>query len=126
MERSSNGTPAQRFDQLVQGFTARPGVNGPGGGRRRFGSSALRVNGSIFAMLTRDELVLKLPSLRVNELIAQGAGRPFDAGRGTPMKGWVVVTDPELDTWCALAEEALAFVAGRPMIGGAVEEVADT
>ena len=93
-------------------------MTGPGGDRRRFGSSALKVNGSIFAMLTRDELVLKLPQARVRELISEGAGRPFDAGKGTPMKEWVMLADDDLDTWQALAEEALAFVgasrAGRP------------
>jgi hypothetical protein len=65
-------------------------------------------------MLTRDELVLKLPKSRVAELVANGEGRPFDAGKGTPMKEWVVVADDDLDTWLALAEEAFAFVsAGR-------------
>jgi hypothetical protein len=112
MERSSSRTPAQQFEQLVEGFAGRSGIDGPGGDRRRFGSSALKVNGSIFAMLARDELVLKLPSARVRELISNGAGRPFDAGKGTPMREWVVVADPDPDTWQALAEEALAFVGG--------------
>jgi hypothetical protein len=107
-------TPAERFAALVDEFAGRPGVTPPGGERRRFGSDALRAGASIFAMLTRDELVLKLPRARVAELVASGQGRPFDAGKGTPMKEWVVVADDDLDTWLALAEEALTFVsAGR-------------
>jgi hypothetical protein len=112
MTASAPRVPADQFAQLVEEFMRRPGVTGPGGDPRRFGSSALKVNGSIFAMLTRDELVLKLPRGRVRELISEGAGRPFDAGKGTPMKEWVVVADPELDGWRELTEEALAFVGG--------------
>jgi hypothetical protein len=112
MADSTSRSPAQQFEQLVDGFARRPGVSGPGGDPRRFGSSALRINGSIFAMLTRNELVLKLPRARVAELISEGAGRPFDAGKGTPMKEWVVLADPDLDSWHELAEEALAFVGG--------------
>jgi TfoX/Sxy family transcriptional regulator of competence genes len=111
MADSAGGSPAHQFEELVDVFVRRQGVTGPGGDRRRFGSTALKVNGSIFAMLTRDELVLKLPDARVRELISEGAGRPFDAGKGTPMKEWVVVADPDLDSWRDLAEEALAFVA---------------
>jgi len=109
-----NGTPAERFAVLVDEFTGRPEVTPPGRERRGFGSGALKAGGAIFAMLTREELVLKLPKSRVVELVASGAGRPFDAGKGTPMKEWVVVADDDLDTWLALAEEALTFVsAGR-------------
>ena len=116
MAGSGGTSPAQRFDQLVEGFAGRPGVTAPGGGRPRFGSSALKVDGSIFAMLTRGELVVKLPRARVSELVASGAGRPFDAGKGSPMKEWVVVADPDLEEWRVLAEEALAFV-GRGRSG---------
>src|SRR3954451_18557891 len=111
----TSGTPAERFAALVEEFTGRPGVTPPGPDRRGFGSDALRAGASIFAMLTRDELVLKLPRARVAELIASGQGRPFDAGKGTPMKKWVVVADDDLDSWRDLAEEAFAFVsAARP------------
>jgi hypothetical protein len=63
-------------------------------------------------MLSRGHLVVKLPRERVAALIASGAGLPFDAGKGTPMKEWVAVSDADDNTWRALAEEALAFVDG--------------
>jgi hypothetical protein len=104
-------TPAERFAALVGEFAGRPGVTPPGGGDRRgFGSDALKAGRSIFAMLTGGELVVKLPRARVAELLASGEGRPFDAGKGTPMKEWVVVADDDPDVWRELAEEAFAFV----------------
>jgi len=39
-------------------------------------------------------------------LIAQGIGGPFDAGKGKPMKEWVVVSIDDEHTWFALAEES--------------------
>jgi TfoX/Sxy family transcriptional regulator of competence genes len=55
---------------LVEQFVHNPAVALPDQGRgRRFGSSALKVDGSIFAMVRRDHLVVKLPRTRVSELI---------------------------------------------------------
>jgi hypothetical protein len=109
-------TPEQRFDGLVAAFAGRQCVGLPGEeGRRGFGSAALTVDGSIFAMLTRGRLVVKLPRTRVADLVGAGAGEPFDAGKGTPMKEWLVVVGADDAAWRALAEEALAFV-GRTSV----------
>ena len=44
--------PGQRFTELVDAFADAPGVSPPGrDGGRGFGSSALKVDGRIFAML---------------------------------------------------------------------------
>jgi hypothetical protein len=76
-----------------------------------FGSSpGLRVRGKIFAMLVRDELVVKLPAERCAALVAGGSARPFDSGRGRVMKQWVTVGAARAPEWPALAREALAFV----------------
>jgi hypothetical protein len=108
--------PAERFALLVDELAGTPGVVPPGApGSRGFGASALKVGGSIFAMLSGGRLALKLPRQRVAALIAEGTGRPFDAGKGTPMKEWVSVVPGDDATWLALAREALAFVAsGHP------------
>ncbi len=103
---------AERFGRLVERFTAEPGVRPPEPGSRRFGSTALTVDGSIFAMLTRGELVVKLPAARVTALVGEGTGRPFTAGKGRPMREWVVVTDDDPVVWEDLAREALTFVGG--------------
>lgn len=103
-----------RYDKLVDALTGQPGVTPPdANGGKGFGSDALRVDGRIFAMLSRDALVVKLPATRVRELIAQGAGGPFDAGKGSPMKEWVTVAAQDDAIWLALAREALAFVGRR-------------
>jgi len=98
----------RRYDQLVETFLGRANVTQEG---RGFGSSAPRIEGRIFAMLSsRSEFVVKLPRKRVDELIASGDGLPFDAGKGRPMKEWVVIRPTSSLDWTSLAEEALAFV----------------
>jgi TfoX/Sxy family transcriptional regulator of competence genes len=78
-----------------------------------FGSNAgLRAAGKIFAMLVRGELVVKLSAARCAELVASGSARPFDRGRGHPLREWICVGEAEQSEWPALAREALAFVAG--------------
>ena len=100
----------ERFAALARTFLPRAGVS-LGSGRGGFGSDALQVNGRIFAMARRGDLVLKLPSTRVAELLTAGVGAPFDAGKGRPMKEWVIVPEHAQGEWPELAEEALAFVA---------------
>ena len=99
------------FDDLVDEFVGRPGVTPPAAHRSGFGSHALKVDGSIFAMHVRGHLVVKLPRARVLDLIAAGVGGPFDANTGTPKKEWLTVLDES--AWRELAEEAYAFVGKR-------------
>jgi TfoX/Sxy family transcriptional regulator of competence genes len=104
----------QRFADLVEQFAGETGVELPReGSPRRFGSDALTVDGSIFAMLTRGELVVKLPAARVAELVEKGDGRPFTAGKDRPMREWVVVTGDDPHEWYELAREALRFLGRR-------------
>jgi hypothetical protein len=94
---------------LIEALSRLDGVT-LGAGRRGFGSDALCVDGRIFAMPRPDALVLKLPRQRVAELVASGDGTPFDAGKGRPMKEWVIVGLPAAEQWLHLAQEAHAFV----------------
>jgi len=103
----------ERFGDLAAALAGRPGVT-VGTRGRGFGSGALQVEGRIFAMVSRNRVVLKLPARRVVALVGDGDGEPFDAGKGQPMREWVVLGDHGSDQqWHALALEALAFVAGR-------------
>lgn len=98
------------FADLCAEFADREGVVQPGSGTG-FGSQALKVGRSIFAMEYAGSLVVKLPAPRVRELIGSGAGAPFDGGKGKPMKEWLTVVHPA--DWSTLADEAYTFVAGR-------------
>jgi hypothetical protein len=99
------------FDSVVKAFAKDPKVTPPGTGKG-FGSGALKVGKKIFAMVSsRAEFVVKLPLARAAELVTSGRGTYFDAGRGKPMKEWVVVTGGER-LWTPLAKEARDFAAG--------------
>jgi hypothetical protein len=98
-----------KYADLVRQFAGRRAVThvAAGGG---FGSRGqLKVEGRIFAMLVRGELVVKLPPARVDALVESGQGRRFDAGKGRPMRGWFVLTSSRTP-WRPLAEEAFEFV----------------
>jgi hypothetical protein len=98
-------TPEERFAELATALTsteARLETHSKG-----FGSGTLKVNGKIFAMLSKERLVVKLLRQRVDELIAAGKGERFDPGHGRLQKEWLVLSNGE---WEPLAREALAYV----------------
>jgi hypothetical protein len=104
---------AERFAAMVAATADEPDVQPPdAGGGRGFGSDALRLGGSIVAMLVQGRVVLKLPRKRVEELIQARDGAPFDGGRGRPMREWVALTgDPAADG--ELLQEALDLARSR-------------
>ena len=74
-------------------------------------SVALKTRGKIFAMLVRGDLVLKLPGLTVDGIVAAHGARRFDPrGDGRVMKEWLVVPAGLRDR-VKLAREAFEFVA---------------
>ncbi len=82
-----------------------------GRGKMFSSSAVLNVNGKIFAMQVKGRLVVKLPKLRVDELISRGDGARFNPGHGRLMKEWVAV-EPGAAAWVDLAKEAYRFVKG--------------
>lgn len=75
------------------------------------GSPCLRVGKEFLAMNhhKRDGLVVKLPAVRVSELIEAGEGESF-APAGKVFKEWLAVTDVDEARWRELLNEGLAFV----------------
>ena len=110
-KRSSPAEPAGQaevdpsFAPVVEAYADDPRVTFG----RMMASPGLKVDGKIFAMLTRAGFVVKLPKPRVDALVASGDGERFDPGHGRVMKEWAVIhLAPE--HWPALAREAYAFV----------------
>ena len=110
-------SPEERFEALVEEFISNSAVTLPSDGtqaKNRFGSSALRIQNKIFAMLTRDRLVVKLPKARVDALIASGDGERFDPRQdGRLMKEWLSLSPTSEQAWLPLAKEAMEFVASQ-------------
>jgi hypothetical protein len=104
----SSDSHAALFESLCDEYAGVSGVTVPDGGSG-FGSNAIKINKSIFAMLVNDRLVVKLPAARVTELISSGDGVPFDAGKGKPMKEWVGLAVDD-DSCRQLVAEAMRFV----------------
>jgi len=107
----------KRFADIVASLRGKPGVTAPsseaGGGRKSFGSSGLKINNKVFAMVSsKGEFVVKLPRERVEALVASGDATRFDPGHGRLMKEWLVVSPSSKLDWLSLAREALAFVGG--------------
>lgn len=94
------------FVPVVQAFTGDPRVVFG----RMMASPGLKVDGKIFAMLSRGRFVVKLPRERVDGLVASGGAERFDPGHGRVMKEWAVIRLAPAQ-WLALAREAYAFVA---------------
>ena len=106
-------TPEERFATIVEELLSNPNVTPPSNGKG-FGSSALKIQNKSFAMLVRGKLVVKLPKLRVDALIAEGVGERFDPRHdGRLMKEWITIEPTSEGEWLNLAREAMEFVASQ-------------
>jgi hypothetical protein len=112
--RKIDATPAEAswFAVVVDAFARDQQVTRGG---RGFGSSGLKVNGKLFAMLSdrTGQFVAKLPKARVDELVGAGKGEPFAPGHGRLMREWIALF-PGQEDWVVLAREACRFVKGGP------------
>jgi hypothetical protein len=112
---SGGEAAAARWEALVAAMLAdgQATYGNQGGPQRAFGSTSLKTDGKIFAMLVKERLVVKLPAGRVTDLVDAGAGERFDPGHGRIQKEWLSVFSDDPDVWRALASESEAFVAKR-------------
>jgi len=104
-------TPDDAYAALEAHFLAKPGV--ARSLKRGFAEGGLMTSGKLFAIQHRgDQLLLKLPTGRVEALIATGQGAPFVMGKDGKrvMKEWVLAQPEAADDWLALAKDAEAFV----------------
>jgi hypothetical protein len=94
------------FDEAAAALCAEPGVERG----KIFHSQGVSVGGKYFAFVRGAEIVAKLPESRVAELIADGEGKPFDAGKGKPLREWVRFVPADRARCSELMDEARAFV----------------
>ena len=98
---------AARFEVILRTFAGNPRITHGTG----FGANAgLRVDGHIFAMLVRGQLVVKLPRVRVDQLADRAIGNRFEPGTGRVMKEWASISPDAGGDWGALVAEAYEFV----------------
>ena len=106
----------ERWERLVGAMLDQPGTTYGSGGegpKRAFGSTSLKTEGKIFAMLVKGRLIVKLPRGRVDELVASRRGEAFDPGHGRIQKEWLVVGSDSDEDWRAMATESESYVARR-------------
>lgn len=118
MEEPAPKDVQARFDALAAELTAAdPRIRvGRPGQTRGFGTNGLTVAGSIFAMVVKGRLVVKIDRRRVDELVAAGAGERLETSTGKSMKEWVSVGPLDDEAFRALVREACRFV-GTPRAG---------
>src|SRR5690348_1025975 len=93
----------QRWDELVE-----DSVGGDVTLGTMFGSKGLRSGKKFFAIWWHEQLVLKLPPARIEQLVTAGSGTLFEPMEVRQMNGWIFV-DGSAD-WDALSRDARAFV----------------
>jgi hypothetical protein len=106
MALQADKPPEALFQALVDRW-GRPTDEAP---RRGFGADALKIEGKIFAALSKGRLLLKLPRERVDALIESGVGERFATGAGRPKKEWVTIGADHTGLWQPLAAEARQYV----------------
>ena len=95
-----------RWQQLVadtEGGEVTPG--------KMFGSEGLRTGRKFLAIWWHEQLVVKLPADRLQELVVAGDGRHFEPMEGRRMNGWILLGN-SVD-WAPLVEQARAHVAAQ-------------
>jgi hypothetical protein len=106
-----DASPEDAFAAIAEGLLGEPGVEeGTGFGK----SPGLRLEGKIFAMLVRSELVVKLSAERCAALTGTDGARTFKVGN-REMREWVSAAHGGPHDWADLAGEALRFA--RPGAG---------
>ncbi|SOD93972.1 TfoX/Sxy family protein [Blastococcus haudaquaticus] len=92
----------ESWEDLVE--RTRGGTVTPGS---MFGCQGLRTGRKFFAIWWHEQLVVKLPADRLQDLVAGGNAEPFEPMEGRRMNGWAVLRGTE--DWDPLVAEARAW-----------------
>lgn len=101
------------FEKLAKSLDVGP-VTKPADSIRpqRMNANAFCVRNKVFAMHVGEDLVIKLPPVRVAELIESGIAGPNLVG-GRPMKEWANLRPAAEKKWLALTKESLDYVRNK-------------
>ena len=81
---------------------------------RMLQSPGLKTGWKFYGFATADDLVVKLPSARVHELLESGRGLLCSPQPGRPMKEWVRIPAPDEESCREYLLEARTFVSSIP------------
>jgi hypothetical protein len=96
------------YDRILAALVLRGAESGA-----MFGMPTAKVGGKGFMGIFGDSVVFKLTGPAHADALALKGAVLFDpSGTGRAMKEWVVVPKAHAKNWSALAESALAYVAG--------------
>jgi hypothetical protein len=96
------------YEALVAAWLGRPGISTK---RMLHNEGLAAANGQVFCFPKDDDIVVKLPSDRIDALEADGRAERF-AMKARVMREWARV--PADTDWAPIVEEAHAFVSGLP------------
>lgn len=97
---------AERFAEIVASYRDQPSI----GLGRMMRAEGLQVHGKVFAFLSGENLIVKLPHDTIGGLIDGGRASPYLVGKRT-MREWAEIPITETANWSELAEQARTFVA---------------
>jgi hypothetical protein len=98
------------FEKLAKSLDVGPVTKAAGQIRpQRMNATAFCIRNKVFAMHVGEDLVIKLPPVRVAELIESGTAAPNLVG-GRPMKEWANLRAASEKEWLALTKESLDYV----------------
>ena len=89
------------WNKVKTHFLAQDGVQKQG--------ESLKIRRKMFCMFSNNTYVVKLPKVRVSELLESKKGLPYDSGSGKIMKEWIILPESLAEEWIAIAQEGKEF-----------------
>lgn len=105
-EGGYNTTNKAKMDEML---LVMPGVKAG----KAFGAPAYKINGRVFAFVVRNEVAIKLPERRVQDLIDGNVMHPFEVAEGYVWREWVAIrheTAEDYEQDIDLFEESVEFL----------------
>ena len=114
-EPARTRTAPELFERIAANhLRSRPGVTL----ERVFHNEGLKVNANLYAFVSKERLVVKVPATTASRLAVKGLAMPFEPRTGRKMTEWIALDSPATATderrWHRLAADAYRFVATLP------------